>query len=142
MNKKDWFIELGCKLNNYFRLWKILCFISVVYWEIIVEHLCLLNRTFSKSLIQTKIFSTKLFGNWNEKTGSLWWRKKNYSILNICLLVILFLDYVINEQDTNKFFFMQSGLLNGKCTCWEIILIPSPNINQRRNIFYRIRCAS
>lgn len=61
--------------------------------------------------------------------------EKNYRVLNICLLVILFLDYVINKQDTNKIFIMQSGLMNKKCTCFGIILTPCPNINQRLNIF-------
>lgn len=50
---------LSCKLNNYFRLWKISGLISIVYLEIIVEHLLLLNRKFPKSLVQIKTFSHK-----------------------------------------------------------------------------------
>lgn len=141
MNKKDGFIELSCKLNKLFQITKNTMFYQYCLRRINVEHLCLLNRTFPKSLIHKK-YSAQSFLGTGIKRMVLSDGGKNYRILKICLFVILFLAYVINEQDTDKIFFLKSGLLNEKCTCLEIILTPSPNINQRLNIFYRIKCAS
>jgi len=61
-----------------------------------------------------------------------------YRILNICLLLIFFLHYAINEENTNSIFFMQSGLVNEKCSCSGVILTLYSNTSKRLHIFYTV----
>lgn len=107
---------LSCKLNIYFSLWKISVFISIVHLEIIKEQWCPLNKKFPKRLVLSD-------------EGEI------LKILNICSLVIFFLGYAFNEDNTNNIFFMKPGLVNENCNRLGIIFIISPNTNKRLNIF-------